>query len=269
MKRPASVTILAAALLAACAPKRIHEEPILENGDRVRTTEAGDVPGAAAAAERRAAEAERRGDITATALSTCEPRICEAIARGELALGMSRPQVLAATGTTDAAWDSRESGSAGVLVPRTLAPAPRDAVAQVAMVQLRDGRVSAYSYRESQGVRLVAAEEDATTSGRASALAEMLIRQGDELAAAGALDEALDRYDRADVLRPGDPELDYRIATVLDKALRPVEALVRYQLFLHRLELEKIEARGDAAAKLAEAIALAQQRIIVLERQGR
>jgi hypothetical protein len=83
---------------------------------------------------------------------------------------------------------------------------------------------------------------------------------------ANRLDLALARYDQADILRPGHPETTLRIATTLDKQLRPVEALIRYRLFLHQLELEKIEAQGDAAAKLAEAIALAQQRIIVLEK---
>ena len=43
----------------------------------------------------------------------------------------------------------------------------------------------------------------------------------------------------------------------------------RQQLFLHRLNLETIEAEGAAAAQLAEAIALAQQRIVILERQTR
>lgn len=143
---------------------------------------------------------------------------------------------------------------------------PRDQIGEVALVQLRNGRVSSYSYNEAQGIRVVQSPADATTSGRADALAEMLIREGDDLAARGDLDGALNRYDRASVLRPDDPELDYRIATVLDKQLRPVEALIRYRLFLHRLELEKIEAQGDAYAKLADAIARARERIIVLEK---
>jgi hypothetical protein len=33
------------------------------------------------------------------------------------------------------------------------------------------------------------------------------------------------------------------------------------------MNLETIEARGEAAARMAEAIALAQQRILILERQ--
>ncbi|NIP80796.1 MAG: hypothetical protein GWM90_16900, partial [Gemmatimonadetes bacterium] len=43
--------------------------------------------------------------------------------------------------------------------------------------------------------------------------------------------------------------------------------LIRYQLFLHQLELERIEAVGDAYAKLADAIAHARERVIILERR--
>jgi alkylation response protein AidB-like acyl-CoA dehydrogenase len=59
------------------------------------------------------------------------------------------------------------------------------------------------------------------------------------------------------------------MATSLDKLLRPIEASLRYRLFLHQLELEKIAAVGSANAKLAEAIAYAQQRIVVLDRRAR
>ena len=261
--------LLVAAALAACAPKRIQEDPILVNGDRIADTEATVAVARNQASLDQARMAEERDALTARALATCEPELCRAIVSGEVALGMTRDQVLAATRTTPEAWTVRESGNAGVMVPASVSAAPRDAAGDLAMVQLRDGRVATYSYREAQGVRVVAEPRDATTAGRADALAEMLVREGDDLAARGDLNGALDRYDRASVLRAGDPELDYRIATVLDKQLRPIEALVRYQLFLHRLELEKIEARGDAYAKLATAIAHARERIIVLERQAR
>jgi tetratricopeptide (TPR) repeat protein len=211
---------------------------------------------------------ERRDELRAEALSSCQGEICAALARGEVMLGMSETQVLAATGSTADAWTIRRAGQAAVLAPAIQANAPRDAAGELALVQLRNGRVSSYSYQEAQGVRVVQSRRDATSAGRADALAEMLIREGDDLAARGDLDAALNRYDRADVLRPGDPELDYRIATVLDKQLRPIEALIRYQLFLHRLEIEKIEAHGDAYAKLADAIARARERVIVLEKQG-
>ncbi|MFQ5888576.1 MAG: hypothetical protein ACE5JR_00850 [Gemmatimonadota bacterium] len=253
--------------LAAYSAKRVHEEPIIEQGDRIPDPEATAAATAAGQSER-AEMAREQEDLTAAALAECEPEICEAVVRGEVVLGMNAVQVFAATRTTPGAWTARRAGNAEVLVPRSLELAPRDAVSELAVVRLADGRVSQYGYREVSGMRLVSSPADATTEGRSAALAEDLIREGDELAAAGDLERALDRYDRASILRPADALLDYRIATVLEKTLRPIEALIQYQLFLHRLELERIEAEGDAAAKLADAIAHAKERIIVLEKHG-
>jgi hypothetical protein len=101
----------------------------------------------------------------------------------------------------------------------------------------------------------------------AACTADALLREGDELVAAGRFDLGLDRYDRADVLRPGHPETTLRIATTLDKSLRPIEAVLRYRLFIHQLELERLRARGEVAANVAAAIAAAHERIIVLERR--
>jgi len=256
-------------VVTACAPRRIHEPPIIQQGDRIPSA-AATVEAARAATEAElAAAAARQGELTAAALSNCAPEICAAITRGEVALGMDETQVLAATRTLDAAWTVRRTGAATVMVPRNMNSPPRDATGSLAMVQIHDNRVNTYSYLEAQGVRVVSSPADATTAGRANALAEMLIREGDDLAARGDLAAALDRYDRADVLRIGDPMLDYRIASVLDKQLRPIEALIRYQLFLHQLDLERIDAVGDAYAKIADAITQARQRIIVLERQVR
>ena len=70
-------------------------------------------------------------------------------------------------------------------------------------------------------------------------------------------------------MRSDDAMLNYKVAQLLDQQLRPVEALMRYQKFLQTLELERIEAVGTQHAKLAEAIALAQQRILVLDRSAR
>jgi tetratricopeptide (TPR) repeat protein len=264
------VTLVGAAVLSlwlgACATHRIHEQPIMENGDRVEVPSGQDAANPASAA-RMADERDRADSIRAAALAGCAGDVCEAIVRGELALGMSETQVLAATRTTSIAWRIRRSGPAVVLMPRTIEGGPSDVVADVAMVRLDDGRVASYAYREPTGLRLVSSPEDATTTGRAEALGEQLLREGDDLVARGDLDGALNRYDRADVLRPDDPMIGYRIATVLDKQLRPIEALIQYQLFLHQLELEKIEARGDAAAKMADAIARARERVIVLEKQ--
>lgn len=258
--------VLAAVLFAACTPAQIHEEPIIYQGGRVGTIE-----GTASASENareREAIAGRRDSITLAALATCAPDICDAVLRGEVALDMTETQVLAATRTTYSAWSVADAGGTTVLVPASLTALPEDMVGPVAMVQIRAGRVSSYGYRESQGIRVVSMPADATTEGRADALAESMIREGDELAARGAFDAALNRYDRADILRPGDPMTTYRIASVLDKQLRPIQALIQYQLFLHQLELERIEAKGDADAKLAEAIAQARARIIFIERGG-
>ena len=68
--------------LAACAPKRIHEEPIMQNGDRV--------PSADATVERARDQAARdneemtkaRDANAANALANCAPSICSAITRG-------------------------------------------------------------------------------------------------------------------------------------------------------------------------------------------
>ena len=268
-KRTAASTaaIVGLTLAAACAPSRVNEQPVMTNGDRV--------PPAAEAVERARADArrtqaetvERRDDLAARALDGCTPAVCEAIARGEVALGMTEAQVLAATRTTEGAWNVRDAGGATVMVPASLSMAPRDAAGELALLQLRDGRVQSYSYREAQGMRVVATPDDATTDGRAAALAETLVREGDDYAARGDLAAALDRYDRAHVLGGDDPRVTYRIATTLDKQLRPVEALIQYQLFLHELELEKIEAHGRAYGNLADAIAHARERVIVLEKR--
>jgi tetratricopeptide (TPR) repeat protein len=182
-------------------------------------------------------------------------------------LGMSEAQVLAATGTTEGAWRVRDAGAATIMLPAARGTAVRDATGELAMLQLHNGLVTTFSYREPQGVRVVSRPQDATAVGRADAMAEQLTREADDYVARGELGEALDRYDRASILRPDDALLDYRIASILDRQLRPVEALIRYQLFLHKLELEKIEARGQAWGYMAEAIAHARERVIVLEKR--
>lgn len=267
MRRMAMLAALV--LLAGCVPKKVNEQPIMEN-DQVVPDASATVSAAAADAERRRAEAAANRDaLRAEALAGCAPEICDAVVRGEVALGMSEVQVLAATGTTEGAWSTRRSAESIVMVPKDLRAIPEDVVGSVAMVQLTNDRVRRYGYEEAQGVRLVNEPFDVTTEGRAQAVADQLIREGDELAARGDFEGALNRYDRVSILTPGDPMVDFKIAQALDKALRPYDALIQYQLFLHRLEIEKIEARGEAAARMAEAIALAQQRIVILERQAR
>jgi tetratricopeptide (TPR) repeat protein len=261
-------SILTLAALAACTPARVQEEPVLEPGDRVATADASVAAVRGRTALARTEAEGRRDALAAEALTSCAPEVCAAIARGEVMLGMSEAQVLATTGTTEGAWRVRDAGAATLMVPASHSAAVRDATGELAMLQLQNGLVTTYSYREPQGVRVVSRPQDATSEGRASAMAEQLAREADDYVARGELGAALDRYDRAAILRPDDAMLDYRIASILDRQLRPVEALIRYQLFLHKLELEKIEARGQAWAYMAEAIAHARERVIVLEKRA-
>jgi hypothetical protein len=266
----AAVVALAVLVLSGCnGPRVVRERPVLVTGDRVPLTDSATAAIGTRLAAEQAASAEARDSIAAAAAVGCAPDLCAALARGEVALGMSEAQVLAATRTTPAAWRARRSGAVTTLTPPSLLAAPADAAGEIAMVQLADGRVGAIGYRDPQGVRLVQRAEDATRAGRARATADALVREGDVFAAAGDRAAALDRFDRALVLVPDDAMLQYRIATLLDLQLRPVEALIRYQRFLQQLELQRIEAIGNANAKLADAIARAQQRVIVLERQAR
>lgn len=117
------------------------------------------------------------------------------------------------------------------------------------------------------GPGAVAAAAVGSADAQQRRLADQLLVEGNDLLAANDLDGALNRFDRASVLRPDDKELQFRIARLLDLQMRPKEALMRYQRFMTGLEIDKIKAQGDANAKLAEAMALAQQRIVVLEKQ--
>lgn len=257
---------LAASALAGCAPKRVQQDPIIENNSRV--PEARTQAATAAAAEQQQASQMARDSIAAAAIGSCSGDVCEAVTRGELALGMNEVQVLAATRTTEDSWSIRRSDGSTVFVPKSLEYAPADATGEVVMVQVADGRVRSYSYREPQGIRVVSSPQDATTAGRAAATADMLVREGDDYAARGEFELALNRYDRAHILKPNDPMIIYRVATTLDKQLRPIQALIQYQRFLHDLEIERIRAVGEAYGNLAEAIAHARERVIVLERQS-
>ncbi|HEX2091773.1 MAG TPA: hypothetical protein VHG28_05190 [Longimicrobiaceae bacterium] len=264
-------TVLAAALAltaAACGPNLHPLRPVMANGEVLpsRTDEVVDRARASGEAER-ARLAEQRDRVDAAALAGCTGRTCDAIARGEVELGMTEAQVLAATRTTAAAWETRGSGRAVVMTGRFESDAPTDAVGEITYLTLQNGVVRGITYREPHGFRTVSSPADATLQGRAAAQAEALLREGDDFAVRGDLRGALDRYDRADVLRPGDPETTLRIARALDKALRPYEALIRYQMFLHQMELERIRATGEAYGHLAAAIAQARERVVVLERR--
>jgi hypothetical protein len=265
----APMLFIGALIVSGCAPRRVDEMPItiMHNGDRVAEPTSAVEAAAARSSAAQAAGRDRRDSIAAVAYTGCAPDVCAALGRGEIALGMNEAQVLAATRTTGDAWTVRRSGGVVVFAPRDAETAPRDAVAPVALVQVADGRVASVTYSEPQGLRTVSSTADVGNANRARA--EALVKEGDALAAAGDFTGALERYDRASVVDRADPMLEYKMATSLDKLLRPREAELRYMLFLHRLELEKIDAVGNANARLAEAIAQARQRVIVLERQNR
>lgn len=266
----APTLFIGALAAAACAnPKRIDEGPItmMRNGDRVDPPTRATDAATAQALEATLAGRERRDSIAAVAFAGCAPAVCAALGRGEVALGMTEAQVLAATRTTELAWTVRRSGGVSVLAPRDADAAPSDAIAPVALVQLAGGTVASLTYREPQGLRTVASAAD--VSGANVARATALTREGDAMAAAGDFTAALERYDRASVVSQADPELQYKMATALDKLLRPREAELRYRLFLHRLELETIAAHGEANARLAGAVMAARERIVVLEKQVR
>lgn len=257
---------LSALALAACTQRRVDPEPItiMHNGDRVAGPDAN--AGDRAASDQAWMRAQR-DSILAVALNGCSADVCAAVTRGEVSLGMNEAQLYAATRTTPQAWTVRRSGDATVLTAARSDVAPKDVVAPIAMVQMQANRVALLAYAEAQGIRVVSRPSDATAAAQAKVTADALVREGDQFVAAGQLDMALDRYDRASILVPNDGPLQYKIATVLDKQLRPIEALMRYQRFLHQMELERINAYGDAYAKQAEAIAHAKERIIVLEKR--
>jgi tetratricopeptide (TPR) repeat protein len=253
---------------AACAPHIRTLETVMDNGEVLHPTTEQTIERARAEGEtQRDGLAQQRGAVTSAALASCAAEVCDAIARGELSLGMTEEQVFAATRTTPQAWELRGNGGAMLMTARSDLDVPADAMAKIALVSLQNGRVASYTYQEPTGFRTVASRADATFAGRSAAQADALLRQGDALVASGKLELALERYDQADILRPNHAETTLRIARTLDKSLRPIEAIMRYQMFIHQMELERIRAEGDVAAKIAESIALAHERIIVLEKR--
>ena len=259
---------LTAFLAVACTQQHVNPQPVtvLRNGDRVPNADSEVADARDRVATEQARATATRDSIMAAAMTGCAPDVCAAVTRGEVALGMNETQLMAATRTTPAAWSIRRAGDAAIYTSARMEQTPRDVVAPVALVQIQRGEVAAIAYSEPNGVRTVAKASDATAEAQARATGEALVRDGDLLVAAGDLDAALAHYDRASILLPNDPTVEYKIATVLDKQLRPIEAIVRYQRFLHQMELERIQAAGDAWAKQAEAIAHAKERIIVLEK---
>ena len=266
MKR-LSVLLSVFALAACNGQRRINEEPIIRTGDRVPSSDAKVEAIRSRTEQHQEALTSRRDSLTLLAAKDCAPAICSALSRGEVALGMNANQVMAATKSTESTWSIRESGSSMVMVAKFASTPPRDASGEIAIVQLADNKVTSYSYREPQGMRVVSVAADEGSDGRVRAQAAALVRDGDALLVSGNRARALDLYDRASVLSPNDASLQYKVATLLDQELRPLEALMRYQRFLHQMELEKIKVQGEAYGQLANAIAHARERVIVLEKQ--
>lgn len=270
--RPAVVgmcTVGAFGLVACNGPRVVQEEPVLVTGDRVPSADVMIAEARERAAVDRQARQAAADSITAAAVAGCTGAICDALGRGEVALGMNAAQVMAATRSAPAAWSVRRAGRGAVMTAASLDAMPSDAQGTVALVQLDGDRVTSVARRDRTGLRVESRAQDTTRVARTQALADALVREGDDFVAAGDRARALERYDRALVLLPDDAMLNYKVGQLLDQQLRPVEALMRYQKFLLSLELQRIDAVGTQNAKLAEAIALAQQRIVVLDRRGR
>lgn len=264
-------TLLTAVMLlaSACAPypQRVDQPVVIPNNASVPQVDA-----AAAAGGNQAEYARIRfsaDSVYAIAVRGCAPGVCDAIGRGEIVLGMTPDQVMAAARTGPQAWVLRRFDGFGTMVPASPNASPYDRVGQVMVVQLDRGASAVVSRRGPQGIMVVSNPQDQTTQARARAQAEALVREGDDLVAANDMAGALNRYDRAGVLDPDQPEIEYKAARLLDLQLRPQEALMRYQRFLLSMELERIRAQGEASARMAEAIALAQQRIVILQREVR
>jgi hypothetical protein len=264
-------TLHRAALLAlvagACAPypQRVREAPIMVNGDKIIAAE-GALAAPATEAERISMQATM-DSIHAVALAECTPANCENIARGEVAMGMTEAQVYAATHSLPQVWSVRRGGLSAVMVPYRPSVAPRDRMGELVMIQIADGSVAVVSRRGPQGIMVASRATGTGDAAQNKAAALALVREGDDLVASNDLDGALNRYDRASVLDPEAADPQYKAARLLDLQLRPQEALMRYQRFLLSLEIERIQAKGEANAKMAEAIAMAQQRILILEKQ--
>ena len=171
MKRYAFAAAGLAALAAtACAPRMNRVRAIQPNGAIVRSSQDDDIARARReGSSERARLAAEQDQVVGRAVADCTPMLCNAIARGELALGMTREQVIAATHSGPAAWEERGAGGITTLTPSEGTRAPHDVVSEVAFVTLQNGRVQGFAYREPQGVRLVSSAADATPEGAARA----------------------------------------------------------------------------------------------------
>jgi hypothetical protein len=193
--------------LAACSPTRVHERPILQNGDRVASSDA--------VVEAARQDAGRTSRATASS-GTRRPRrppwpLRAGHLRGDHARrGGDRhdgAQVLAATRTAEGAWQSRDAGDATVMVPaspswrrRMRGRAGHGPAAQrprrVVQLQRGAGRAAGVEPRRTQRRRAVPrAGRHAAARGRRLRGARR-VRHGAEPLRPGAGAAARRRHDR-------------------------------------------------------------------------
>ncbi|HKP74726.1 MAG TPA: hypothetical protein VJT67_04250, partial [Longimicrobiaceae bacterium] len=82
---------LAALAVTACAPRMNRIRAVQPNGAIVRSTQDDDIARARGeGSSERARLAAEQDQVVGGAMADCTPMLCNAIARGELALGMTR-----------------------------------------------------------------------------------------------------------------------------------------------------------------------------------
>ena len=110
-----SMMLGAGVLLAACnGPRRIRERPIMTNGERTPSQDRIIAGAAANGYSDNSMLTQSRDSIYAKAVATCRGTICASVVKGEISLGMTPSQAMAATRTAPAAWTVREIGRAHV-----------------------------------------------------------------------------------------------------------------------------------------------------------
>src|SRR5215218_5251570 len=100
--------LAAGSLSTACnGPRVIHESPVLVTGERVPEAARASEAAASRAAAMQGAQRAAADTAMTDAWSGCAPDVCAALARGEIVLGMTLSQVLAATHSVPGAWSLR------------------------------------------------------------------------------------------------------------------------------------------------------------------
>jgi len=153
---------LLAMCLAACAPlpDRAH------NASAAAASHlAGGIGTLATGATIEAEKARTRSVMDSlydAASTSCEPKICAAVARGEALLGMGEAQLYAATRSLPAAWSIRRSGAAASFVPASATTMPKDTRGDIALVALADGHVVTIVYRDGATFHVVSNDRENT-----------------------------------------------------------------------------------------------------------